>query len=234
MKNQFMVAFYKFRRFWLLYFAIFLIIGIGALWGYEKLALTEKYGSLYGAFLASNCDTSFIFLLTFVSVWFIGSDFGNRTIQHEIKLGYTRTSVVFVRAVTAFSLALLLHFCYIMSTMLGTGIRAGFSRAGFSRHDILWCVTIALQLIAFQSIIVWIAFLTRRFAAALTISVCFTFITCNLLRNFTNSRLFHISVFCLVQDSSMETLLPAGIVAVVVLVLMSVATYFTFRRAEVV
>lgn len=233
MKNQFMVIFYKLRRFWLLYFAIALLIALSVLWGYEKLALTEKYSSLYGAFIASNSDTSFTFLLTFVSAWFIGSDFGNRTIQHEIKLGYNRMSVVFVRAITVLGLAVFLHSCYIMGTMLGTGIKAGFSWAGFGRCDILWCVTIALQLIAFQSIIVWIVFLVRRFAAAITISVCFTFITCNLIRNYTNSRLFQISVFCLAQDSSLETLLPAGIVAVVVLVLMSTATYFTFRRAEI-
>lgn len=234
MKNQFTVAFFKLRRFLLMYFAIIILAIFGALWGYQHLAALEGYNSLYGAFLASNSDTSCIFLLSLVSAWFIGSDFGNRTIQHEIKFGYSRACVVLVRAAAVFGLAVLLHFCYIAGTMFGTGIRAGFSWEGFGGRDILWCAVIALQLVAFQSIIVWIVFLIRKFAAAITISVCFAIISCNMIRTYTDAELFRISVFCLVQDSSDKTLLSAGIFAAAVLAVMSVATYFTFRRAEVV
>lgn len=235
MKNQFMVISYKMKRFWLLYPAMALLIFCGALYGYEKLAFIDKYNSLYGAFIVSVSDTSFIFLLAIVSAWFMGSDFGNRTIQHEIKLGYSRMSVIFVRAVTVYALSILLHAGYVAGVMIGTGSRSktGFSPEGFSGQDIWWCATIALQLIAFQSIIVCIAFFIRKFAAVIVISACFSFAACNVIRNFTDSGLFRVSVFCLVQDSSYETLVSADIFAVVVFIVMSALTYSVFRRADI-
>lgn len=232
MRNQYIVSFYKLCRLPFVYLGAILLIVANAAWGYLKLSTLEGM-NLYKVFSDACCDTSFTFISTLVSSWFIGSDFGNRTIQHEIKLGYSRVSVIIVRAVPVFLTTIVLHSIGILSAMLGLGVKAGFSMDGFSGRDVWWCITIALQIIAFQSIIILIAFCLRSFGPAIAASVCFTFFACNVLRNYTDAKVFLISCFCLVRDSSNETLIGASVFAAAVIVVMFLAACTVFGKAEI-
>lgn len=232
MRNQYIVSFYKLRRLPFVYLGALLLIVADAAWGYLKLSTLEGM-NVYKVFSDACCDTSFTFVSTLVSSWFIASDFGNRTIQHEIKLGYSRVSVIIVRAVPVFLTTIILHSIGALSAMLGLGVKVGFSMSGFSGRDVWWCATIALQIVAFQSIIILIVFWLRSLGSAITVSVCFTFVACNVLRNYTDAKVFLISCFCLVRDNSSETLIGASVFAVAVIVVMFFTVCTVFGKAEI-
>lgn len=231
MCNQLKVEFFKFRHFWLFYIAVICMAGLGFSYGYIKLA-SMGY-DLYDAFRETSCDTSFMIILALVSAWFIGSDFSNRTIHHEITLGYSRWSVLMVRELPVLLSGILLHFIYVISCMLGVGSKTGFSVSMFSVQDLFWCITIMLQLMALQSIVLFISFICANAPAAIAISVSIMVIACNVLRNFLKGTFFTKSVFYFAPNNTKETLLPTSAVAVMTLVIIMVSTYIVFRKKEI-
>ena len=231
MCNQLKVEFYKFRHFWLFYLAVIFMAGLGFSYGYIKLAVMGC--NPYDAFCKTCCDTSFMVLLALVSAWFIGSDFSNRTIHHEITLGYNRWSVLMVRELPVLLSGMLLHFIYVISCMLGVGSKTGFSVSRFSVQDLFWGITILLQLMALQSIILFLSFLCASAPAAIAISVSFMVIACNVLRNFLEGTFFTKTVFYFATNNTKETLLPTSAVAVMTLVIIMVSTYIVFRKKEI-
>lgn len=231
MYNQLKVEFFKLRHFWLFYIAVVGMAGMGFAYGYIQLA---KLGcSMYDAFADTNCDTSFMFILALVSAWFIGSDFSSRTIHHEITLGYSRGSVLAVREISVYLSAVILHVVYIVFTMLGVGIKNGFSGSMFKIQDVPWCVTLLLQLIALQSIIAFISFMCAKASAAIAASVCFTFIMCNVLRIYFDGKIFTKLCFYFVQNNAYDTLIPASIVAILTWIAAISLTCFMFRKKEI-
>jgi len=231
MCNQCKVTFFKFRHFVLFYIAVLCMVGFGFSYGFVKIA--GMGGSTYDAFLATNCDTSFMFILALITAWFLGSDFSNRTIHHEITLGYSRWSVLLVRELPVLLSGVILHFAYVFSAVLGVACKNGFSGAVFETADILWCITIMLQLMGLQSVITMITFICAKAPAAIAISVSFTIIACNVLRNFLGGTFFTKTVFYLARDNASATLLPTSIVAVITLIGFIALTYMVFRRKEI-
>ena len=231
MCNQLKVEFYKFRHFWLFYLAVIFMAAVGFSYGWIKLA-SLGYDP-YDAFWATGCDTSFMFILVLVSAWFIGSDFSNRTIHHEITLGYSRWSVLRVRALPVLLSGILLHFIYAVSCMIGVGSKTGFSGNMFSMQDLFWGITIILQLMALQSIVLFISFICASAPSAIVVSVSVIMIECNVLRNFLEGTFFTKTVFCFAQNNTKETLLPTSAVAVMTLVIVMVSTYLVFRKKEI-
>ena len=156
--------------------------GLGFSYGNIKLA-SAGFG-IHDAFRETNCDTSFLFLVSLVSAWFVGS-------------------------------------------------MIGFSDVLFNVQDLFWCDTILLQLIALQSIIVFISFICAKAPAAIAASVCFTFITCNLLRNFLHGKIFECSCFCIARNNAYETLIPASIAAILTCMITILLTYLVFCKKEI-
>ena len=230
MCNQLKVEFFKLRHFWLFYIIVVCMAALGFVYGYK---IQSMGFSVYDAFTSANCDTSFMFLLAMVSAWFIGNDFSSRTIHHEITLGYSRWSVIVVREFSVYLSACILHFMYVVFSILGAGCRAGFSESIFEMQDLFWCAIVLLQLMALQSIVSLISFLCAKATAAIALSVCFIFITCNIFRNFFDGGIFTKSCFCLVQNNTYGTLFPAGIAAILTVAVMLLLTYVIFRKKEI-
>lgn len=231
MCSQLKVAFFKLRHFWLFYAGIVWMAGLGFSYGYIKLA--DVGCDIHDAFAQTNCDTSFMFIIALIAAWFIGNDFSNRTIHHEIVLGYSRWSVLIVRELPVYLSAILLHSTYIIFTMAGVGMKTGFSGSMFKMQDVFWYVTILMQLIALQSIIVFLSFICEKAPVAIAVVVCFTFIMCNVLRNYFDEGIFTKSCFYFVQDPVNETMLLTGALSAVTFVVMLVFTYFVFRKKEI-
>lgn len=231
MCNQLKVELFKFRHFWLFYVAVIFMVGFGFSYGYIKLA--DIGCDIYDAFKENGCDTSFMWLVALVSAWFIGSDFSNRTIHHEITLGYNRWSVLMVRELPVLLSGILLHFIYVISSMIGVGSKTGFSVNMFSVQDLSWCITIMLQLIALQSIILLISFICANAPAAIAVSVSFVVIACNVLRNFLEGTVFTRTVFYFAPDNMKETLLSTSVVAAMTWVITIAFTYIVFRKKEI-
>lgn len=231
MCNQLRVEFFKLRHFWLFYLAVIGMSAAGFSYGYIKLT-SVGYG-VYDAFTETNCDTSFVFIHALVSAWFIGSDFSNRTIHHEITSGHSRWSVLGVKVLPAVLSGIILHCIYCCSTMIGVGVKAGFADGRFTVRDILWFATILLQLSAVQGIVTLITFLCAKAPAAIAVSVCTVFAGCNVLRNFFYGAIFTRSVFCFARDSAYGTLGPTSAVAAATLAALIVFTYLIFRKREI-
>ncbi len=231
MCNQCKVTFFKFRHFWLFYIAILCMAGFGFSYGFVKIA--GMGGNVYDAFLATNSDTSFMFILALVTAWFLGNDFSNRTIHHEITLGYSRWSVLLVRELPVLLSGVILHFIYVFSAVFGVACKNGFMGGMFETADALWCITIMLQLLGLQSIITMITFICAKAPSAIAISVSFIIITCNVLRNFLSETFFTKTVFYFARDNRSETLIPASIVAGITLVVSIALTYLLFRKKEI-
>lgn len=231
MCNQCKVTFFKFRHFVLFYIAVLCMVGCGFSYGFVRIS--DIVGSVYYAFSIVNSDTSLLFLAALITAWFLGSDFSNRTIHHEITLGYSRWSVLFVRELPVLLSGVILHFVYVFSVVLGVAYKNGFSGAVFETADILWCITIMLQLMGLQSVITMITFICAKAPAAIAISVSFTIIACNMLSNFGDGTFYEMTVFCLAGDNTSATLLPASIVAVITIVVSISSTYLIFRKREI-
>lgn len=229
MCNQLKVEFFKFRRFELFYLGIMLMIGVGCSYGFIKF----PDGNIYDGFAATLGDTSFMFVPALVSAWFVGNDFSNRTIHNEITTGYSRLSVLLVRELPVFLSTIMLHLIYVAATMVGLGIKKGFSFETFQIQDVYWCITVMLQLIAMQSIVVLITFICAKAAASIAVSVCFIFLMCNILRNFLEIKVYTMSCFCLVRNNSYEMMIPSGVVAIATIFVSVMITWLIFRRKEI-
>lgn len=138
-----------------------------------------------------------------------------------------------VRELPVLLSGMLLHFIYVISCMLGVGSKTGFSVSMFSIRDFYWCITILLQLIALQSIVLLISFICANAPAAIAISVSFMMIVCNVLRNFLEGTFFTKTVFYFAPNNVGETLIPTSVVAVLTLVVTVVSTYIVFRKKEI-
>lgn len=233
MRNQCKVIFYKFRRFLLFYLAIAFMAGMGFFSGFVKFPQLFPNANVYDAFVFSVCDTSLVFMLALTTSWFLGSDFGNRTIHHELTLGYSRWSVMLVRELPVMLSGVILHLTFVFATMLGLACKTGFPIHLFGTQDIFWCLTVMLQVMALESILVLITFLCAKASSAIAVSACFTIITCNVLRNFLDGPIFTRSVFCFAPDNSWDTLIPASIVSIVTLAAAIAATYLVFRKKDI-
>lgn len=231
MCNQLKVMFFKFRYFWVFYIVDLCVAGFGFWAGYVKM--TNLGWDTYKAFTDSICDTSFAFMLAVTSAWFIGNDFSNRTIQHEIAVGYSRLSVLLVRELPVMISSVLLHLVFVFSAVFGVACKNGFAENMFKTQDIFWCLTIVLQVVALQSIITMITFICGKATSAIAASVCFIIVTCNVLRNFLYDTFFEKTVFCFARNNASETLIVSSVVAVITLVVVIALTYLVFRKKEI-
>lgn len=232
MCNQLKVTFYKFRNFLFFYLAGILMAGMGFYSAFKLTSMVPDV-NVYDAFLMCINDTSIMFIPTLITAWFLGNDFSNRTIHHEITIGYSRWSVMLVRELPVLLSGVILHFVFVFVTVFGVGCKNGFAGGLFGSRDIFWCLTIMLQVIAMQAMIAMIAFICGKATTAIAASICFIIIVCNVLRNFVSEKVYSKTVFCLAADHSGDTLITASVIAVITLVLTIAVTYLIFRRKEI-
>jgi ABC-type transport system involved in multi-copper enzyme maturation permease subunit len=205
--------------------------GFGFYYGYVKLAPLNY--NTYDTFAYTINDTSLIFIISLVTAWFIGNDFSNRTIQHEITLGYSRFSILLIRTLPVTLSAIIIHFTFVFTTMFAVICKNGHTGDFLKSQDVFWCITVSLQLIGLQSIITMITFISAKATSAISIAVTFTIIACNVMRNFADNTVFTKTVFFFAKDNKSETLLSTSIVAVITLILSITITYLLFRKKEI-
>ncbi len=230
MLNQLKVERFKACRFWLMYIAVAVLAVAGFLFGFIKFpeeAMTD------GIFSDVVCDTSFVFIITLVSAWFAANDFFHRTIHNEIKVGYSRWSIIFSRTVTAFIMAMLLHLTYIIASVAGFCAKWGFDSSILTGQNLIWLAVVLLQICANVSFIMLIVFALKKVTAAISGAIIFSIISCNVLRNFISDGIFRFTCFSLAQDKNIETLLLSGILALATIIVVMTATHLVFRKSEI-
>ncbi|MDE5966931.1 MAG: ABC transporter permease [Lachnospiraceae bacterium] len=235
MFNLLKVELYKLKKFKFGHIAVLFMLVMGLLYGgyhigYQLSYLEENTATIFFDVVS---DTSFVFVISLVAALFIGKDFSNHTICNEIKLGYNRFHILLSRMIVACAFAVLLHTIYVISTVLGFSVVRGFDTRVLCVENALWLFTVLIQLVAVISGVVMISFLAKKVSGAISVSVMYAFICCNILRNFISSKIFTMSCFCFVQDNDIENLLFAAISAFVTMIIFSVIATFTFNKADV-
>ena len=230
MHNQLMIEKYKAKRFMIMYLAAAVLAAAGFFLGLLKL---PEYMDTAMVFSLSICDTSFLFLISLVAAWFVGNDFQNRTIHNEIKVGYSRLSVFMARTITTIIMAELLHLTYVFATVLGFVVKYRFDSSIFSITDFVWMLVVMLQICAIISIVMFIIFALKKVTSGIAVTVVFSFVSCNILRNFISESVFRLTCFSLAQTSDNRTLALSAVFAAVVIVISLTATHFVFRKAEI-
>ena len=230
MHNQLMIEKYKAKRFIIMYLAADVLAAAGFFLGLLKLP-----GNLDTAtvFSFSICDTSFMFLISLVAAWFAGNDFQNRTIHNEIKVGYSRFSVFMARTITAVIMAELLHLTYVFATVLGFAVKYRFDGSIFSVTNFVWMLVVMLQVCTNICIVMFIVFALKKVTSGIAVTVVFSFVSCNILRNFIRKSVFRLTCFSLAQTSDNRTLVLSAVFAAVIIVISLTATHFVFRKAEI-
>ena len=231
MHNQLMIEKYKAKRFFILYLAAAVLAAAGFLLGLLKL-LPENMETAK-VFSLTICDTSFMFLISLVAAWFAGNDFQNRTIQNEIKAGYSRFSVFMARTITTVIMAVLLHLTYVFSTVLGFAVSYRFDSSIISLTNFVWLLVVMLQICAIICIVMFIIFALKKVTSGIAVTVVFSFVSCNILRNFISESVFRLTCFSLAQTSDNRTLALSAVFAAAVIVISLTATHFVFRKAEI-
>ena len=181
MHNQLMIEKYKAKRFIIMYLAAAVLAAAGFFLGFLKLPENLDTAKVFSF---SICDTSFMFIVSLVAAWFAGNDFLNRTIHNEIKVGYSRFSVFIARTITTAIMAVLLHLTYVFSTVLGFAVKYRFDSSIFSITDFVWLLVVLLQVCANICIVMFIVFALKKVISGIAVTVVFSFVSCNILRNF--------------------------------------------------
>ena len=230
MYNQLIVEKYKAERFILVYLAAAVLAAAGFFNGLLKI---QENLNTAAVFSFSICDTSFMFLVSLVAAWFAGNDFQNRTIQNEIKVGYSRFSVIIARTVPAVIMAVLLHLTFVFSTVLGFAVHYTFDSSIFSVTDLLWLLVVVLQICANICIVMLIVFALKKVTSGIAVTVVLSFVSCNILRNFISESFFRLTCFSLAQTSDSETLALSAVFAAAVIAAALAAAHLVFRKADI-
>lgn len=172
MHNQLMIEKYKAERFIILYLAAAVLAAAGFFLGFLKLAEDLDTATVFSFTI---CDTSFLFIVSLVAAWFAGNDFLNRTIQNEIKAGYSRFSVFLARTIATVIMAQLLHLTYVFATVLGFSLKYRFDSSIFSVTDFVWLLVVMLQIGANICIVMFIVFALRKATSGIAVTVVFSF-----------------------------------------------------------
>lgn len=235
MFNLLKVEYFKLKRFKLGYISIFSIFVIGYIYGDGRVVKRafDMTCSASTVFSSVVSDTSFVFLTSVIASVFIGMDFYNRTIFNEIKLGYSRFHILLSRMIMVCILAALFHVTFIVSTILGFFAERGIDVSLFRMENALWLFTVLVQLSAVTGGVVLISFMAKKAVEAVALSVLYSFICCNVLRNFMRTEIYTRSCFCFVRDSSSENLLSAALSALVTMIVFLAIAAITFNKAEV-
>ena len=248
MINQFRVEFYKLRHLMLFRRVMVFVVLLGIFgWFYVKWYLyfwpqyySRDMSTMGNLFFEGMSDTSFVFLYSMVTAWFVGTDFDNRTIHNEIAVGYSRWSVLFSRIFTCWCASILLH---AVTTVFYTEV--GWFAYGYGFHvpklgmrDFIWLGVIQLQLMAMQSLVVLITIISANAATALVVSGVFSFLIHEVRIYFISRgmkeglRIWGTMFFALAQDNSDGTLIAAGCMAVAAIVGLTAVTYSIFQKME--
>ena len=238
MHNQLKLELYKLKRSKFLYLVSFAFIALGIIIGVNSTKMNMSMVSGKAIFLESISDTSLLFLLSLFICYFIGDDFTNRTIDNEIRVGYSRLSVIIARGIVALPFTVLIYMCYTVTITVCFGIINGFGTEVTIAEMLVRLILFALQVMAVQSFTIFFMFVCRNATLGMMISVCFTFVTCNILRNIfgENNLLFRITSFYRImmndKDLTTQNIIVSFVSAIATILIMFLLTHIVFQKAE--
>ena len=238
MYNQLKVEFYKLRTSRFLYLSIIGFLTASIMIYFANVIRDSLEITGHRAFLGSISDTSLLFIMSLFVSYFIGNDFANRTIDNEVRIGYSRMSVVISRTVVILPFTVLLYLLfYTAPCVLIMGINNGFGGEMGIQDIIIRIVLFALQLTAVLSFTVLIMFWCKKSSLGMMISVLFVVVTCNILRNYLmDNAVFQATVFYRIMMNSgymtLQEMQFSFVSAIATIMVVLFAMYIVFRKTD--
>ena len=238
MYNQLKVEFGKMHKSMFFYCAALGFSVAGVMMATSQLFTHGLDISGSDTFLRSISDTSLLFIASLFASYFIGNGFANRTICNEIRIGYSRASVIMSRVLVTLPFASLSYLAYSATYALIMGFSNGFIDSEIATVDVIVrSVLFILQLMSILSFSSLIMFWCKKLSLGMMLSVCFTVVTCNILRNvMSDNTIFRLTPFhrITMNFESMVTqdLLISFASAILTLLAVVLCTFIVFRKAE--
>ncbi len=238
MHNQLKLEVYKIKKSKFLYIASLAFIVCGIAIGVKAVYSNLTNISGKNIYLDSVSDTSLMFLLSLFICYFIGDDFTNRTIDNEIRVGYSRLSVILARGIVVLPFTVLIYLCYTITATVFFGVINGFGTEVTITEMLVRLLLFAIQVMAVQSFTIFFMFICKNANLGMMVSVCFTFVTCNVLRNLMGAEnlLFRMTSFyrIMMNANSLTTqdIIISFVSAIATIVIMFFVTHLAFEKAE--
>jgi len=184
-------------------------------------------------------DVSLLFVSVAFVCFFIGSDFSNRTICNEIRIGYSRLSVILSRTIVVLPFAILMQLFYISLVVLMHGIVNEFGFDMTVQALILRFALFIVQSAAVLSITVFVTFWCKKVSLSMALNISFVFLFFNLMRGspLSNNRVYRITIFyrfiMISQDLSLLDIVISFLSAIATILCALVATHIVLHKAEI-
>ena len=232
MTEQLKIEGYKTRRSICFYamLACVLAICIGA--GYSFVTKSHVTDLMW-AFNEELPDVSIFFLPTLFTAWYIGTNFSNKTVQHDVTTGHSRLSIVVSRAIPCIISGILLHFLGNLAMILTMASKLGFDTFDMSLRNLAWIGTVVLQIAALECFFVFIGFLCCNLAVGIIATLITEFTMCNIMRNYVTQFWYKYSFFHLAESTETPVLLKSAAVAAVSIPALILLAYLVFRKREI-
>ena len=237
MDNQIRVVLLKLIKSKALYITVLLytLLGVWSSLGpilYDGMDWTAQYGFLL--FISSR---NTLIISAIFAAYMLGKDFSNRTINNEIRIGYSRLSVILSRAVVILPTTAILYFFTLIPCIIIFGVYNGFGFYIAIPVLILRLVLFLIQTISITVFSMLFVFWTKKTAAGLIACLVFNIITDpHTFMFLESSYLFRLTSFYRIYMNNTELIafdiIISFISAIFTIACVLFATYVVFRKAE--
>jgi len=177
------------------------------------------------------------FILSLFASYIVGKEFTDRTIDNEIRIGYSRLSIILTRFLVVLPLTVVPYLAYSITCSVVVGIMHGIGQTFSVGELLVRFLLFSLQVMSIQSISMFVMFASRKASFGMMINVGVTFVTCNYLRNVAEDNvLFRASSFYRImmnfKTMTMQELLFSFASAILMLVVMVYASFVAFNKAD--
>ena len=242
MRNQMRVAFTNVihSKFFYLTFAIMGVFSVMNI--IKQIIIDRTTDTGASVFIQTLEDSSLTFVLSVCVACMIGSEFTNRTIDNEVRIGYSRFSVVLSRAIVILPLSVMPCYLEVAMSTISTGIANGFQPSLPAADLLIRFAIFSIQVISIQSVTLLIMFACKKAFTGIIISFVFALLTCNILRalwpvgggifKYTNYYRIMMTVELGTDTLSAQDNWISLAVAIISLAITVCAAYIIFWRAE--
>lgn len=169
------------RSFW-----IILLVYTGICVATPFMASWQKLGCGWREFFCELYDTGlWMGGCSFTAAFLIGKEFSQKTIYHDISLGYRRDGILLSRALVFFPSVLVMVFILVLATILGTTSRVGWGYAGLAYSASALFAGLTMDL-GISSLLFLFAFLCRKTSVTLAAGILYSFVAEGYFDNIRN------------------------------------------------
>lgn len=178
-------------------------------------------------------NVDFLTVGSLCAAWFLGAQFHDKTLQNEIKLGYSRGSILITRYLFSCLIAIAIHIAWSTGSILGYLLKYETDFSLLNPQHYFWIALILFKIAAIQSITFFTVCCIRKTLPAILASALFTFFFCNFMKFFSQSKIFTYSCFSFAEYREQQAMGVSLIYTFTFGFFVLGFTYLLFCRADI-